>query len=196
MDCTAFEREIADLMACPDADPRGERREQLEAHAAACAQCADASELVAWIAMPRDARDDDDPGQLYWAGFQQRLRRRIAETSVADARKPARRWRPAAAAALALVAILSGWWLASWTTGPPGDGDPLAGLGPEELSAIEHRLGELFDPAVAIDLVGDEEAFDDEGWPFPDTAGLDAEERRSLLEWVRDQERALPGGSA
>ena len=200
MDCARFQDELVELLGTSQADPDGTRRERLLAHASGCADCADGRDLLEWLALPLDQRDVEDPGRLYWEGFDQRLRQRIASRAPVRSAKPSpRRWL--VAAAVVGLALIAGWWLGRGAGGDVAHPDPLAATRADQAAALEEleQIEELFDPSVALDLTGDEtdaEGESRDGWLLPSTAGLDDDGRRELLRWLRDRQAAMQGDRA
>lgn len=186
-DCAGFERELTALAGgdVPQSD-RSAALARLRGHAAACAQCGSAADLVALLAEPPGERDlPHDPGDEYWAGFQARLERRIAaEPSGAGRARPAR-YGAWVAAALLLVAAAS--WLAL-RPGPdpsrPGADSATVATDDEPLPAGSAEWYEGLDDLAGF---GVEWTDDDAGDLFPDVSGLDAPARRELLNWLEEQ---------
>ena len=150
---------------------------------------------------PAERDGGAEPGEAYWAQFNERLHRRIADET------RGRRTRAVAilaAAAALLAAVLLGTWIlrpdpvaVATGTGPAraGEEDPLLVAGVNDVEGI---LG-AFDgwDGFDLDTAGDDPLWvESENALFPDTADLDADTRRQLLEWLGEQESRLDGGPA
>ena len=206
MSCAEFENRLTALMAgeLPEAERAG-AQDALRRHAARCEACAGFDDLLDVLGRPAGQRDVvEDPGQAYWDGFDERLKRRLVEQPARP--RPTRRYWVAAAAALLLA--LSGIWFrqlirtdaGSVATVPPGSSAELARalddvlarvpaeVAIEELEALagseDAWVGALgnapYDPAW-------EEPGDLGGWLFPDATNLDDAARKELLVWLEEQ---------
>jgi hypothetical protein len=139
----------------------------------------------------------EDPGDVYWEGFNDRVRRRIANqpTGVASQGTGWKRW---AGAAVAVVLVSAFVWIAF---GPTDDapatrtanGKPASEL-PQTTLELPDSLVEMIerDPAALREVGFGEDAgwpgaHDGEGWVFPDTEDLDPAARDELLEWLRER---------
>ncbi len=79
MDCSRFQSELVELLASDDVGRRDGRVRELRLHAAACAACVGSKDLLGWATLEPEERDGDaEPGEAYWARFNERLHRRIA----------------------------------------------------------------------------------------------------------------------
>jgi len=184
-DCAAFERELAALAAGEIAGVDRQRvSERLRAHGSRCELCAGAAALVTVLAQSPGERDlADDPGDEYWAGFNARVLERVAAEPRPAGRFSGRRLGVAAAL---LVAALLGAWLVRTVRTKPGTVAVLPAT--EALpSTLQLELDEA-DPELLVDQLNDLTGWslpDDE--LFPDVADLDADQRRELLLWLKEE---------
>jgi hypothetical protein len=199
MDCASFEILLQQVISGEiEARERGKVLSDLERHAEACPDCEGVGDLLEWLALPGGEVDIvDGPGEAYWAGFNDRLRERIASDAppVASKRTGWRRWA-GAAAVLATAALAL--WIAF---GPIDDGSATQRAGAESSSKLPRTTREL--PASLVEIIENDPAalqdvgfgagggwpgaYDDGGWVFPDTEDLDPAAREELLEWLRER---------
>lgn len=189
-DCASFERELAALAAGEIAGVDRQRvAERLRVHGSRCELCAGAAALVTVLAQSPGERDRaDDPGDEYWSTFNARVRERVAAEPRPGERSSFRRLGVAAAL---LVASLLGVWLMRSVRTETGTSHPatVAELpAPEPLpSTLQLELDEA-DSEVLVDQLNDLT-----GWSlpadelFPDVADLDADQRRELLLWLKEE---------
>jgi hypothetical protein len=196
-----MEDRVAGLLAA-EAGPAPEALEELARHARACPACAGYRDLLALLSLPGAARDVvEPPPASYWAGFDARLERRLAE-GPAPAAVPARpRWLAAAAAIAALTAALA--WLGRpgagipepplrAEAGPAALGDLLARSSPDVALAELERVAGLEGPWAGEAAFDDGEA-EGAGWEdedlelFPETEDLAPRARGELLRWMLEQ---------
>ena len=204
MDCSRFEVELVELLETGGGGrERDARIRQLRAHAGSCESCRGSIDLLDWSTLPAGERDGFEvPDDAYWASFDARLRQRLDR---------GRRWRPwrtwaiAAAAAIVGLALLAVGSLmpegeirnASADQAPPPDAidDPTLTSVGDEFEGLIGTLDEWYgfdgddsDPAGPGPGGGE--------WLFPSTADLDADARRNLIDWLREESTRLGGGSA
>ena len=198
MDCSRFQSDLVELVASTVSGPeRDETIERLGAHAAGCEECRGSRELLVWSSQAADARDVGvEPDPAYWDSFNERVHRRI------ERHRTHRRSRlgwALAAAVLAGTAFLSIWALRPDRSVeiPSPDSESIAGNDVAADAPLEGLLGAL-DDWYGFDLEAPSEPGpepDPGGALFPSTAGLDADARRGLLEWLREEEARLAGGA-
>jgi hypothetical protein len=184
MNCAAFENDLMNLLA---GELTGVERNvairTMREHMETCETCAASRDLLKFAATdPRDRFPDDDPGAEYWESFDARLQQRISVQPKIRWYTDRRIW--AAAAVIALIAVLAGWFLIG------NGGEPMVavnGGGTEAIFADYDPHG--IDP-TAMDT--DAEA----GWLFPDTEDLDAEARQELLDWLEEEAATNQGDQA
>lgn len=216
MNCTKFEQGLARLMAAEETTGVERQRllEQLTEHAVACADCRDSADLVGLLADGAGEREIvDDPGDEYWTGFEARLRPRLVQPP----ERSRGRWWAVAAAAL-FLAVVAGWLLRGSGDARPApvaerepirsEDDATPGAFPPSLvrsldqaspAEVEDQLAALEawgpgwgDPGAPIEDTSSDPALSG-GSLFPEVDELDAETRRRLLDWLRDQNRGLEG---
>lgn len=198
MDCASFENVVQRVISGEiDGPAREEALADLARHAKDCPTCEGVTDLVEWLALPGSEMDIvEDPGEAYWAGFNDRLRQRIAHQPPAATARRAR-WRRwvGAAAVLAMTALVL------WLAFGPDDGPAMrraSGESPRELPRTTLEL-----PESLVEIIENEpaalrefgfgadgewpSAYDGEGWVFPDTEDLDPAARDELLEWLRER---------
>jgi hypothetical protein len=200
MDCARFEAEMVALLAEGGSGrERDARIRRLRAHAESCDGCRGSVDLLDWSALPE--RDGFEvPDDAYWASFDERLRQRL------EGRGGRRSWRPwaiLATAALVGLALLVTWSLR------PGRSTEVARTEP---APTHEGIDDSTRVAAADDelegLLGTLEAWygfdpDGAGGPgpdradglFPSTADLDADARRDLIDWLREEEARLGEGA-
>lgn len=212
MDCARFENELVALLG-EEQGERTARVDQLRHHTESCESCRGSRELVEMLLVDPESRDPvPDPGERYWASFRSRLRQRIRQEQA----RRRRRWIAAVASAAALVLFVLS--ISVWRPGRGPEPEAIVDIdagGAVFSDNLDDRLREADAGAamMATDLLvgsvegnlewglegeaaglAGSEGWD--GWLFPDTADLDEQARRELLDWLEEQEAQLQGGQA
>jgi len=185
IDCDRFAAVLADVLADPPSGPADPRAGALREHAARCAACADAADLVALALTPAERRDPiDDPGATYWDDFTRRL----------DGRLGAFRGRPRCLA-LAAAAAVAGTivWVAIprhpvVTGSPSATSLPAAGL--DDAGSPDDDAAVGFGGAEPLDSYAD----DDAAALFPALDQLSPAESERLRLWLEEEEARVKRG--
>ena len=210
MTCERFQNMLARVMEGSLAEPaRRETLVELARHAADCDACGSCADLLSLLALPPGQRDLVDPPPAgYWEEFDRRLRLRLEAPRAKRAIHPAR-WAAAAVLILAVGAALIvgvGRWSDPAASRALLDDQVAEG---EALSpALERALADVVAADVTEELefldglsggweartAGQESGLPEpEGWLFPTVDDLEPDERRELLEWLRDQAESHKG---
>jgi len=201
MDCASFENALTEMFGDP-VDPTLQRETlaDLRDHAATCAECEGAAELVELAALPPTERDPVEmPPESYWEGFNASIANRGALRAEGQSRGVLRRYAPAAAV---VVALSGGWLLRGWV-------DPLvheAQPQPVETASQPDTgswssLDEVIRQATAEELAaalrglpGEWAGLEASGWAtgenglggewLPDALELNENDRIELMDWL------------
>ena len=205
MNCAEFERGLSRLLAGDEEEGDRERRlAGLRGHAEACAGCGGLADLLELLSLPPGERDlAEGPPAAYWEGFEAGLRDKLARGGSPRGRG----WAAWAGLAAALLLAGVGLWLvfSSAEPGPAGQGLAARDPGPVEIPESLEALLRSAEPGEALaglDFLGGFAALPESADPapagngpagsgapfYPDPEAMDAESRRALLEWLREQE--------
>jgi hypothetical protein len=201
MNCAGFEDDLARLLAGEEAgEERRARLVALRAHAQACPDCGDASDLLELLALPRGERDlAEPPSDRYWDSFEAALTRRLARGGPS----PRRDWGAWSGVAAALLLAAVGLWFVlspghTWMPGEELAAEEWNGNEIPDSLELLLRAAEPDDALAGLDFLGglaglaeapsEAAGPDSGGFFYPDPGVMDAEARRALLDWLRERE--------
>jgi hypothetical protein len=176
------------MVAAAAGEIESAERVELDVHLRSCPVCAGEQDRLAALFDRLHRAGVEDPGPVYWASYNQRIRRRIEDSRAASWRA-GRRLLPAAAAAILVLAAVLVAVRREKPAGPGGlrepGGGPVAGAtaprAGDDLEGVLSRAAAARGAATVQQIL--EDMLTDDPWYLDDDLSLlSGEEREALAE--------------